>query len=254
MRVPPKSVIRSLQTRVPGLWEAKHRLYNVLTRRFGLMMEDEFRLLSRMGPIGLVIDIGANYGQSIHAIRACAKPAKIVSFEPIAVLAERLEREFAGDPSVDIRQLALGDAASEMTLHIPRYGHAVLDALASLDRRSIVNWLANPYHFWNFDPRKLTMIENRVEVRTLDSFNLAPDVVKIDVQKMEQAVVEGGIDTFRKHQPLTIVEAPSDALIDLFADLGMRPYAYADGRLRDERGDRVNMVFLSEAMRARIGL
>ncbi|WP_143738168.1 FkbM family methyltransferase [Erythrobacter donghaensis] len=254
MQVPPKSVIRSLQTRIPGLWEAKHRLYNRLTRNFGLMMEDEFRLLSRMGPIGLVVDIGANYGQSIHAIRRCARPARIVSFEPIAALAARLRQEFAGDPGVEIQDCALAESAGELTLHVPRYDHAVLDALASLDREAIVNWLANPYHFWNFDPRKLTISAQAVTVRTLDSFGFAPDVVKIDVQKMEQAVVEGGLETFRAHQPLTIVEAPSPAVIDLFADCGMRAYAYAGGRLRDTRGERINMVFLGPAMRARIGL
>ncbi|MFO6446086.1 FkbM family methyltransferase [Erythrobacter sp. NE805] len=249
-----RAVVRSLQAEVPGLWNNKHRVYKRLIRHFGLMMEPEFALLSRIGPVGLVLDIGANYGQSIEAIRRCCRPARIVSFEPLSVLAEGLVRDFGADGSVRIENCALGDAPGELTLHVPRYGGAVLDGLASTDRASITAWLENPALFWNFRPEKLAFIENRVPVRTLDSFGLAPDAVKIDVQGMELAVVEGGIETFRACQPLTIVEDPTDELVALFRSIGMEPYGYSAGRLTGEWRGRTNTVFLGAAMKARLGL
>ncbi|MFM7349958.1 MAG: FkbM family methyltransferase [Erythrobacter sp.] len=247
-----RAIVRSLQTRVPGLWASKHGVYNRLIRHFGLLMEPEFALLSRMGEIGLVLDIGANYGQSIEAIRRCAAPRGIVSFEPISVLAEGLKRQYGGS-QVSIEHCALADAPGELTLYIPTYRHAVLDGLASLERDSITEFLANPALFWNFRPEWLTIAENRVAVRTLDSFGLAPEVVKIDVQGIELAVVEGGMETFRSHQPLTIVENPSDALVALFASIGMTAYGYTGGRLVGDSAGLTNTVFLSEAMKARLG-
>lgn len=254
MPIIKRSVIRSLQTRVPGLWDAKHDVYNWLTARFGVMMSAEFRLLSRLERVGLVLDIGGNHGQSIAAIQRCCDPSMIVSFEPITLLADRLERKFARPGRVRIECCALSNTDGELAFHVPRYHHAVLDGLASLDRSAITEWLANPAFFWDYRPERLTIIENRVAARTLDSFGLAPDVVKIDVQGHEQAVVEGGIATFRACQPLTIVEAPTAGLVALFGTIGMAPFGFAEGRLHEGWEGWPDVVFLSAAMRNRLRL
>lgn len=46
----------------------------------------------------------------------------------------------------------------------------------------------------------------KVEVKTLDWFNLAPDLVKIDTEGYELFVLKGGEQTLRKHKPVVIVE------------------------------------------------
>lgn len=249
-----RNVVRYVQTSVPGVWERKASLYNLVMKTTGLMVDAEFRLLRRFDRLGLVVDIGGNYGQSIIAIRRNAQPAKIISFEPIRYLSDRLAAQYAGDPSVEIRDVALSDATGELTLYIPKYKYAFLDALASLEKGGIAAWLANPYHFWNFKPKHLTIIENTVPAITLDSCRLAPDVVKIDVQGMELAVVRGGIATFRQHRPLAIVEAPCDELVAIFADLGMRAYGFDGHRLLGEWRGRTNAVFLSDVMKMRLNL
>lgn len=45
-----------------------------------------------------------------------------------------------------------------------------------------------------------------VEVRTLDSFNLAPDFLKIDTEGHELFVLKGAEKTLREHKPAIIVE------------------------------------------------
>ncbi len=127
-----------------------------------------------------------------------------------------------------------------------------MTGLASLDREAVSSWFED--FFWRFNPEKLEISENLVQVETLDSLNLAPDVVKIDVQGLEQAVVEGGMETFRLHQPLTIVEAPTDGLVELFGAIGLKAYAYENGRLVPDWRDRRNVVFASDGMRARLNL
>ena len=249
-----RNVIRYLQTSVPGVWERKASLYNFVMQTTGLMVDAEFKLLRRFGTLGTVLDIGGNYGQSIISIRRNAQPAKILTFEPIRVLSDRLEARYAGDPAVEIRNFALSDAPGELTLYIPKYKYAVLDGLASLEKDEVTSWLATPDLFWNFKPKHLTIMENTVPVMTLDSFGLAPDVVKIDVQGMELAVVRGGIETFRQHRPLAIVEAPCDELVATFEELGMRAYGFDGHSLLDEWRGRTNAVFLSDALKMRLNL
>lgn len=45
-----------------------------------------------------------------------------------------------------------------------------------------------------------------VEVDTLDSFNLKPDLIKIDVEGMEPSVIQGGLKTIEKYKPLLVIE------------------------------------------------
>jgi hypothetical protein len=45
-----------------------------------------------------------------------------------------------------------------------------------------------------------------VEVRTLDSFNLAPDLIKVDCEGSELFVLMGAIRTLALHKPALIIE------------------------------------------------
>lgn len=45
-----------------------------------------------------------------------------------------------------------------------------------------------------------------VEMRTLDSFELKPDLIKIDVERLETKVLQGALKTLKKYSPRLIVE------------------------------------------------
>lgn len=45
-----------------------------------------------------------------------------------------------------------------------------------------------------------------VEVITIDSLNVAPDFIKIDVEGMEFDVLKGGIKTILEHRPIIMIE------------------------------------------------
>ncbi len=109
-----KSRVRTVQAALPGVWDIKHVIYNAATKHFGLMMDDEFKLLGRMGQIDLVLDIGGNFGQSIHAVKKCSKPNKIISFEPISKLANSMKENFRKDKSVQIENIALSNEKSNI--------------------------------------------------------------------------------------------------------------------------------------------
>lgn len=252
MRAALYPVLRDLQSRVPFTRPLKFGAYNLATRIFGMHVEEEFRLLEQMRPVGLALDIGGNWGQSIWALKRTAAPANIISFEPDVNLAARLRRAFAADATVKIEAFALGDEAGEFTLYTPKYRDFIYDGLASLDREEAESWLKN--RMAGFDAGKLTVAEQKVPVRTLDSFNLSPDVIKIDVQGAELAVVKGGLGTIDRTKPVAIIESPSQALVDLFATIGLHPYRFADGRLDDRWADATNTVFLSDGRKQSLKL
>lgn len=47
---------------------------------------------------------------------------------------------------------------------------------------------------------------NAIPVLTLDSFNLSPDFIKIDVEGMEDQVIQGALKTIKKNRPIMVVE------------------------------------------------
>ncbi len=246
-------VLRTLQTYAPAVRPLKFGFYNALTRYLGWHVEIEFKLLSRMRGAGLALDIGGNWGQSIWALKGAAAPRKIVSFEPNPALSSRLQRVFARDPGVQIEACGLGDRAGGFTLYVPRYRNFVYDGLASLDEGEARNWL-NAYRMARFDPKKLHVDEYQTPVRTLDSYGFEPDIVKIDVQGLELQVVRGGLQTFSRCHPVTIVETPEPALVKLFETLDMAPYRWTGSQLI--RGDvsGINVLFLHADRLKQLGL
>lgn len=246
-----KRELRAAQSWFPFARSAKFAAYNVLTRRFGWHVEPEFRLLARLRRVGTAVDVGANWGQSLFALRRYAAPSDVVCFEPNPALADRLRRATAGDDRVRVEAVALGREPGRFDLHIPRYRRFVYDGLASLDAAEAGQWL-DERRVARFDPAKLHVERVEVEVRTLDGYGLQPDVVKIDVQGLEHAVVSGGLETFRRCRPLTIVESPSAELVALLDGLGLAAYRWTGSAL--VRGDTsgLNTLFLTDERRAEL--
>ena len=240
-----KRQLRSAQTRFPWIRNAKFSAYNLATRSLGWRVEPEFRLLDKLAPCSLAIDIGGNWGQSIYALKRHAGPSRIVSFEPNPHLAGRLRSIFHKDSGVQVESFALSDTPGDFDLYVPSYRGYEYDGLASLDYDSAAHWL-NPARIANFDPELLQIHEHYVEVRTLDSFELSPDVIKIDVQGHEEAVIKGGMDTITRSQPVLIIEDPTLGLIDLLKEAGLEHFGLVNGTLRKGDLSQPNSLFLSE--------
>ncbi|MEL6480854.1 MAG: FkbM family methyltransferase, partial [Pseudomonadota bacterium] len=165
----------------------------------------------------------------------------IEAFEANPVLAERLERRMLGDAALHVRPFGLSDREGAFTLYLPRYRGWAFDGLASTDREAAVGWL-RAETIAGFDPALLEVDEIEVELRRLDDLGLAPVFVKIDVQGLEAAVLEGGRQTLTEHRPLLLVER-GVALPAFLDDLGYSAYAWREGRLSPTLGDAINALY-----------
>lgn len=205
--------------------------------------EAEFKILQHIDFDGrCAVDVGANRGQSIDAIRLFHPSAEFVCFEPNPVLAARLRRRYSADANLRIESCGLGTRDANLDLFVPFYRGFMYDGLASFDEGEAGGWL-NARTVWNFDPRKLSVQTHACRVRRLDDYDLRPAFVKIDVQGFEEQVLDGGARTLRESRPVLLIENNSGAARTL-ADWGWTRFAYLSGILVQDAPARMNMIFL----------
>lgn len=232
-----KKLVRSVELLMPHVSEHRYEVEQRLLRLMGKVWRADVLGLKYLDhPAPEVLDIGANRGFCISAIQMLLPKARITAFEPFPRLADRLKRRF-GPSGVRVEPVALGAEAARLPLYVPVYRGMPLDTLSSLEHAMASGWLDANRIYW-FDGSKLEIDKIDVEVRPLDEYGLAPDVVKMYAQSFEPAIVAGGEQTFLKHQPVVLAPSYSPELEKRFRDLGYERYAYVDGKfLRGGKGD-----------------
>ncbi|GGC31822.1 hypothetical protein GCM10011504_07570 [Siccirubricoccus deserti] len=164
------------------------------------MLED---LRRRLPPGGLFVDVGANIGNhSLFAAGVCG--ARVLAFEPAPELADHCAATLAANglaASLDLRRQGAGAAPGFATLRSGPAGNAGMTALV---------------------PAAAGAVE---VVRLDDVLREAPAAVKIDVEGMEYAVLEGARGLLQRYHPPLYVEAATEASLAAITAL-LRPFGY----------------------------
>ena len=240
--------LRTAQNYVPGAKLLKDAAYRRGRALLHVPHEADFyitRLISA-SPNETFVDIGANHGQSIESIRILCPHAGIVSYEANPRLAAKLTARYTREQNVVVRPLGLSDQAGTFTLYVPVYRGFVYDGLSSLDRQQAATWL-NDRTVYRFDERRLEIREIACQVDTLDSQNLAPAFIKVDVQGLEYQVLAGGQQTLEQYRPVLLVESylTDHRMPQLMERLGYRDYHVADGQALPGPGPSANSLLVS---------
>lgn len=213
--------------------------------------EPELGVVGALGTSPCVVDVGGNRGQTIASVRASAPEAEVWTFEPNPRLADWLARRFA-DRRTRIHPFGLGSEDLDASLYVPRYGHVGFDTRASLDEATAWSFLGDEF-FARYRSERASVDAVPILIRRLDEQALSPDVVKIDVEGAEDAVVDGGWNTIAQHRPLLIVEGATDALVARLATLDYVPHRWDDGRLVPGTGSPRNTIFMGPPHRSALG-
>jgi FkbM family methyltransferase len=239
-----RTILRTAQTYFPGLADAKYELQRAARQVLRRPFERDFLVLRRLdlGPSPLLVDIGANRGQSIDAFRLTVAGARILAFEPNPDLAERLRRRYRGRPDVTIEDVGLGDREDRFTLHVPSYNGYTFDGLASFDEADAKGWLET--RILRFDPARLKVAQLRCVVKRLDDYRLCPALLKVDVQGFEHRTLLGAEETIVRAKPVLLLESPAPCTVSYLGELGYRPYAYRRGALIAGATGEMNTFFL----------
>jgi FkbM family methyltransferase len=205
-----------------------HESPMMIERALGAYEFWTFQLLRKiMRPGMIAIDVGANKGDySLLFAHLIGDNGRVLSFEPVPDNLEWFHKSIAanGYHSIEIFDTALSSEAGEHAFYLGRKS-----GWGSL-----------------IPGRKGVHSENplTVEMATLDgvltSQNIEDvDVVKIDVEGAELAVLQGAIELLRKSRRVNLIvdfDAGSDpqrnALRELLLDNGFQVFAIAAGALR----------------------
>jgi len=146
-------------------------------------------------PPRVFFDVGASYG--LHSLKLLAHGVRVVSFEPNPECpAFFVESCRLNGVSPDVRAVAVGRAAGLTTLVVP-VGRTYLGSTAP---DTIDGWA---------DDREVTVY--RVSEVTLDGIvsaeGIVPDVVKIDTEGSELAVLNGAETVLERVRPLVVLES-----------------------------------------------
>lgn len=178
---------------------------------------DDMRLVSSLcDPQRVSVDIGADVGE--FSIAMARRSKSVIAFEPRPAQARDLIAMFAAaHVPVDVRSMALSCEAGTIAMRV----------LASDPGRSTIEG-GNP-----LDDEYGSAVELiEVPVKRLDDLNLDNvGCIKVDVEGHELAVLQGAVETVRRHRPALLIEAEERhhpgavaEITALLADLGYQGY------------------------------
>lgn len=186
-------------------WVRKHFfIYRIVRRaapficRF-IALEDGFEILKHIEMNDgkyLALDIGANDGTSIRMIRKHQRSTKIIAFDPITRPRFNLK-------NVDFKEFALSNSTERFSLFTPIVHGKTLTQYSSFHSDKLRNQIE---HDLGLNSDDYGIVEKVVEAQQLDSMNLNPFFIKIDVEGAEKAVLEGSFKTIETHLPVILVE------------------------------------------------
>jgi FkbM family methyltransferase len=134
------------------------------------------------------VDVGGNIG--LHTVRFAQLFKQVHSFEPTNINFECLQKNTETLDNVILHQLGLGDKSDNLTIQLPVGAN-------NCGNFSIVDFK---------DDTEQT-VDETIEIQTLDSLELTPDLIKIDVQGFDYNVLVGAVKTITQSQPVIIIES-----------------------------------------------
>ncbi len=195
--------------------------------------DEDYLALRKFKRSGTIIDVGANYGQSMHAFYKLTN-SKIISVEPVPDLCEILEcyrKCFDTENRVKVINAGVADKNATLIWYEPENkGYS-----GSFDKSFM-------------DSRKLDMrIEETVLpcTRMDDMFMDIDDIwfIKMDVEGMEYKAIVGGMEIIKKTKPILLLEENTykSAIYELLKEwYDLKYYDYDNDRFCDDRKTGIN--------------
>ena len=152
-----------------------------------------------------IVDIGANDGISIKAIRKFVKN-KIFSFEPNKINYKKISKLKTRMKTLITYNLGLSNKSSNKTyIYEAHYKKYHLSPFDSLLKKNVIKHLKSSLFIKDIE-KKINIKKSLIKLKKLDDFKLSPSFIKIDVQGHEFECIIGALKTINKYRPIIMIE------------------------------------------------
>lgn len=240
--------VKSVVFRSAFLTAALRRLRVLVHYARGKPHEADFNFLrSPAFASGLLLDLGANIGQSALSVAAVQKGLHIQSIEAnpacepgLKTTAALLGRRYA------YRVVGVGATAGQLDFHVPVRSSRMLLEEGTFDAASLVSENSKARIGVRGRDYQLRVIS--VPLVTVDSLGLAPRVVKMDLQGLELAALAGMEQTLQRSRPVLMIEIGEhhDEIVAFLAARGYTRWHWDGARLQPGvLANTLNAIFIA---------
>ena len=170
----------------------------------GCIDPNEFFLLDKVLTPGMTfVDIGANEGHyTLFASKRLGSKGRVLSIEPSKREFSRLSRNLQINNATNVRlfRLAISNYNGQTGMTIAGYGHEGQNTFGTFVHKDI--------EFLRTEQVKLKRLDDLIDEECLDRL----DVMKIDVEGAEFAVLDGAQNTLSHYRPIILLEILESAL------------------------------------------
>jgi FkbM family methyltransferase len=241
--------VRSLLLKTPKVYDFIRNIKNNYFLSFYLNKVHEpdfnaFKLICDDRP-QLFLDIGANVGMSALSFFTLKPDAQVISFEPNPINYPYLDRLLNKFQDFQYIKSGLGDQAGVIDFYYPIYNGKEMTALGACDYQKAQSWL-NKDTVYFFDASKLKIEKITIKINTLDSYELRPEFIKIDVEGFEYQVLLGGQQTIKQNRPVLLIEgvAKTDKVHNLLQEWDYDIYRFYHHKFYLNQFDCANNFFV----------
>ena len=234
--------------RLPLIYNIYQRYYFYLSRIFfGVFYEPEFKkleILAKRNEDGIAVDVGSNVGLSVISLNKALGVRRFICFEPNPELAQQAKDRFRRYPrlSVEINQTALGAAPKTCDLLIPIINGVKLHGRALISSIGEVDWNQTISKRYKESWERFV-----VSCVTLDSYDVSPYLIKIDVEGGELEVLEGSRETIKRAKPIIFIECTETfkEVSLILNEFGYSAFELVNGAWVQSQGKCKNQVFVT---------
>ena len=222
-----RSALRHSARHLPQIYNWRNQ-HNVLIQRFrGGVHDQDFACLAEVTvERPLVVDVGANTGQTLQTVKTLLPTARLVCIEPSALVLAALIRTAARyKEDVEVASFAAGGSFGSATISTPVAAGIIFTQFATLtemDKSEVASTITQA-GFPNVTQADIEVRKSRCVVAPLDEIVDRCDVLKVDVEGFEDSVFAGARRLVQTCRPLLIIERPSSDLADYLEGLGYEP-------------------------------
>ncbi len=240
--------LKSVLFRSAVLTAALRRLRVLVHRLRGKPHEADFNFLrDRAFASGLLLDLGANIGQSALSVAAVQPGLTIHSIEANPACEPGLKTAaWLLGARLRYRIVGVGAQTGRLDFHVPVRSSRMLLEEGTFDAATLVS--PNSIARIGVQGRDYELRVISVPLVTVDSLALAPRVVKMDLQGLELAALAGMTQTIDRSHPVFMIEIGErhGQIVDVLAARGYTRWHWDGRRLqRGVRPDTLNAIFIA---------